>query len=339
MLENTKIWAKGPMNLYINRKPSKVYVTSENVQKAFNSLKNTLAKNGSIPLGIDHLQPEVIENNSILKKLDLLHVGDIYDVDYDKSTDSIFITSATLSNPLLQQLYNDGELSSVSIVATSSVNDCPQKVYDFVLHETNITRVDIVGQGACETCIIPNINNNLNEDTVYARLPINKESQTMAEDNKPSTGLTAEEIQDTIKTAFSEATKPFDERLKKIEEKVFKEDKPQEPNPNDDEGMVNAGNASEELQKIEEARKELAVTAVDVQIQAGKVLPSQKEAMVELATKDMVNFTKMMDEQPAIVDLAGRQSNPAGEDNDDSNTDLTAEEINMNEVTSYFNKE
>lgn len=340
MLENTRIWTHGPMNLYVNNKPAKVYVNKENVQEAFQSLKNTLAKDGSIPLGIDHLPTEVIENNAILKKLNLLHVGNIHDVGYDESTNSIFIKSAELTNPLLVDLYENGELDSVSIVANSRVDDCPQD-YDYVVHETNINRVDIVGKGACETCIIPKADNTSNFDSVYARLPIKKmESQNMAEENnqKQDTGLTAEEIQEVVKTAMAEALKPFDERLKKLEESA----KQTEPQTNDGEGEeeddIKAGSASEELEELEKQRKELAGHAVEVQIAAGKVLPSQKENMVKLAVNDIASFNEMMKEQPVIVDLQGRQSVNGGQEPGEPQP-LTEEEKAINDVNAYFKKE
>lgn len=333
-LEDTPIWTNGPMNLYVNGKPAKVYITSDNVKGAYKNIKDTLAKNGTVPLGIDHLPSEIIENNTILKKLDLLHVGDIHDVDFNDDLKQIVITSAEFTNPLLQKLYDEGELDSVSIVGTSSVDDCPQD-YDYVVHETNISRVDIVGKGACTSCIIPKTNPANNTSSVYARLPI-MENDNMAEgDPKETTGLTAEEINEVVKTAMAEALKPIEERLSKVEEQL-KEEPGEKPEDKPEDG-VEAGSASEELAKIEEMKLQAANSVVEAQIAVGKILPAQKEIYAKMAANDLEGFNTLMKEQPTIVDLQGRQSLPGKNEGKDG--ELSVEEQAIEDVNSYFKKE
>ena len=83
MLENTKIWTKGKLELFLNNEPQEVYVTPESVHDTYKDLQSTLTNDGSVPIGIDHLPEAVIKANPILEKLDLLNVGTITAVDYN----------------------------------------------------------------------------------------------------------------------------------------------------------------------------------------------------------------------------------------------------------------
>ncbi len=56
MLEKTNIWTKGPMNLWVNNEPARVYVPDTNVKSTYTTLQSRLSKQGSIPIGIDTLQ-------------------------------------------------------------------------------------------------------------------------------------------------------------------------------------------------------------------------------------------------------------------------------------------
>ena len=60
------------MELFLNNKPQKVYVTPESVYDTYKDLQSTLTNDGSVPIGIDHLPEAVIKANPILQKLDLL---------------------------------------------------------------------------------------------------------------------------------------------------------------------------------------------------------------------------------------------------------------------------
>ena len=147
MLENTPIWTHGKMHLWVNNKPAKVYVPRSNPEEAYQILQSRLSKEGHIPIGIDHLPDNIIEANPILAKLDLLNVGEITEIQY--TDDAIKIVEAELTNPLIKQLYDEGELDMVSIVANSTTSECPRGDYDYIVDTTDITRVDIVEKGAC----------------------------------------------------------------------------------------------------------------------------------------------------------------------------------------------
>ena len=321
MLEDTKIWTKGKMNLFVNHEPKEVYVTRENVLNAYKDLQSTLTNDGSVPIGIDHLPEAVIKANPILEKLDLLNVGTITAVDYNTTDDSIEIKEATLTNPLIKQLYLDGELDSVSIVAPATVKTCPQNDDVLIVEKTTINRVDIVGEGACPTCKIPKPSNV--ESFVYARKPINTNTEVndMAEDET----ITMENIQ----ALLDEALNPVTEKLTAIEERVAA----LEEKPADDEGKP----GEEKDDEIKAAKAEAAEALVDAQIMAGKVVPAQKEAMTKLALADTESFKALMKEAPIVVDLEARRS-LLGLDDEEDDEELSDDEKLIAEVNAAFSK-
>lgn len=321
MLEDTKIWTKGKMNLFVNHEPKEVYVTRENVLNAYKDLQSTLTNDGSVPIGIDHLPEAVIKASPVLEKLDLLNVGTITAVGFNATDDSIEIKEATLTNPLIKDLYLKGELDSVSIVAPATVKTCPQNDDVLIVEKTTIDRVDIVGEGACPTCKIPKPTNT--EDFVYARKPINTNTEVndMAEDET----ITMENIQ----ALLDEALNPVTEKLTAIEERVAA----LEEKPADDEGKP----GEEKDDEIKAAKAEAAEALVDAQIMAGKVVPAQKEAMTKLALADTESFKALMKDAPIIVDLEARRSLLTGDNGEgDEDETLTPEEENLNAVLDHF---
>lgn len=319
MLENTKIWTKGKLELFLNNEPQEVYVTPESVHDTYKDLQSTLTNDGSVPIGIDHLPEAVIKANPILEKLDLLNVGTITAVDYNTTDDSIEIKEATLTNPLIKQLYLDGELDSVSIVAPATVKTCPQNDDVLIVEKTTIDRVDIVGEGACPTCKIPKPSNV--ESFVYARKPIN--TNTEVNDMAEEETITMENIQ----AMLEEALNPVTEKLTAIEERVAA----LEEEPADE------GKPGEEDDEIKAAKAEAAEALVDAQIMAGKVVPAQKEAMTKLALADTESFKALMKEAPIIVDLEARRS-LLGLDDEEGDEELSDDEKLIAEVNAAFSK-
>lgn len=316
MLKGTDFWTNGPMNLWVNNKPAKVYVPKANVKEAYDNVQSRLSKEGHIPIGIDHLPDNIIEANPILGKLDLLNVGEITEIEY--ANDTISIVEAELTNPLIRDLYEAGELDMVSIVATSNVSECPND-YDYLVNSTDITRVDIVEKGACPTCNIPKPHDD--DTVVYARYSI-KEEETMADE------ITAE----TIKQMFDEALKPINDRLDK-QDKVIEElkasietgEKPPEEN--------------DELKARQaELNKKSAEIIVDMAIMAGKVTPAERDSNVELCASNPEAYQDALKNKQVIVSLEERISLLAGESGDEGReeTPLSPEEENLEAVLNHF---
>ena len=315
------------MNLYINNKPVHVYVPKSNVKQTYETLQSRLSKEGSIPIGIDHLQDKTLKSNQILQKLDLLNVGEITEIQY--TDDTIQIVEAQLTNPLIKKLYDDGELDMVSIVAKSTTSECP-KDYDYIINTTDITRVDIVEKGACPTCNIPKPTDS-DDAVVYARYSIQKEEeeeQMMAEE------ITMEAIEKLFDKKFEEKLEPINERLTALEEEnEGNTSRKPETNKGNNEETEEVKAMKAEIDKLQ---KETATAKVDSLIAAGKILPAQKEASVELCAKDAAQFEELYKDAPVLVDLNTRKSLLAGASDDDDDDDPTPEDENLNNVLSHF---
>lgn len=306
------------MHLWINNKPAKVYVPPENPKQTYKELQSRLSKQGSIPIGIDHLADNIIKANPILAKLNLLDVGEITKIQY--TDDTIQIVEAELTNPLIKDLYENGELEMVSIVAKSTVSECPRGDYDYIVQTTDITRVDIVEKGACAACNIPKPQND-DDTVVYARYSIYEmEEHPMSDDN-----LTKEDI----KTIFDEC---IEAKLAPMQEQINNIIEEQETDPEEDNDQVKEMEA-----KIAELKKESATAKVDNLIAQGKIFPAKKETMVDLCASNPETFDELMKDAPVIIDLETRTSLLAGNsDDDDDETELTPEEENLQNVMAHF---
>ena len=330
MLKGTNIWTNGPMNLWVNNKPAKVYVPKTNVKLTYDTLQSRLSTEGSIPIGIDHLPDDIIKANPILAKLNLLNVGEITDIEY--ANDTITIVEAELTNPQIKALYEAGELDMVSIVANSTTSECP-KDYDYIVNSTDITRVDIVEKGACPTCNIPKPQSS-DDTVVYARYSIQEE-----EENDMADELTAEAIQEIVNTALNPINEKLDKqdkRIAAIEEKVNGENAP------------NKGEVDEKVEaKLAELKLETAKAQVKMGIMAGKILPAQEESMVKMCAADSEAFSKMMEDAPIIVSLDERKSLLAGDagnegdegDEGGDDGEPTPEQKNVDSVLARFGGE
>lgn len=320
MLENTPIWTSGNMHLWVNNKPAYVYVPESNPKKAYQLLQSRLSKQGSIPIGIDHLSDNIIKANPILAKLNLLNVGEITKISY--ANDTIKIEEAEFTNPQIRELYENGELDMVSIVANSTTSECPQGDYDYIVNTTDITRVDIVEKGACKTCNIPKPQTS-DSTVVYARYTINDmEEQKM--------DLTKEDIKAIFDESIDEKIAPMQEQINSL----IKASEPTEPTepaePTADDEKVKEMEA-----KIAELQKETATAKVDSLIAEGKILPAQKDSAVAICASDAEMFEALYKDAPIVVDLE-RHGIHASASDDDDDEELTPEEENLQGVLAHF---
>lgn len=321
MLENTPFWTSGTMKLWVNNQPAKVYVPPENPKQTYKKLQSKLSKEGSIPIGIDHLPDNLMKANPILAKLNLLDVGEITKIQY--TDDTIKIVEAKLTNPLIRELYENGELDMVSIVAKSTTSECPRGDYDYIIDTTDITRVDIVEKGACHECTIP-LPTDSSDTVVYARYAITEE-----EANNMANGLTKEEIKTIFDECIDEKLKPVNEQIDAI---IKASEPPAEPNPAE-------GKDDDEIKKMEaeiaELKAKTATAKVENLIASGKILPADKETHVELCAREPEIFDKLMENAPVLIDLNTKKSLFA-RDADDDDEELTPEEENLQSVMAHF---
>lgn len=330
MLENTNFWESGRLDLFLNNKPTHAYIPPRDVQKVFNLAESKIANDGKIPIGIDHLPEDIINNNPILKKLNLLDVGYISAVEYDPTLNKTRIKEATLTNPLIKKLYDDGELEAVSIVSQVHASDCPQQEGLKVIDTERLDRVDIVAVGACESCNIPKPTGS---NMVYARKPL-KEEETMADEN-----ITIEQIEELLDKKLDEKLEeklePLKERIESIED-LIEEDEADEGTPEDETDEVAAMRAELEALKKENAEKVALAAAsakVDLAIRQGKIKPCDKETMTAFAMNSSEAFDNYIKDADVIVPLGARQSfNSGEEEGEPEEKDIVAE------VNAAFNK-
>lgn len=322
MLENTPFWTSGTMHLWVNNKPAKVYVPPENPKQTYETLQSRLSTEGRIPIGIDHLPDNIIQANPILAKLNLLDVGEITRIKY--TDDAIKIVEAELTNPLIRDLYEAGELDMVSIVANSTTSECPRGDHDYIVDTTDITRVDIVEKGACKSCNIPKPTDS-SDTVVYARYSITEEN----EENHMSNELTKEDIKGIFDECIDAKLAPMQEQINTI---IEASEPPAEPTTPADDDTVKKMEA-----EIAELKAKTATAKVDNLIASGKILPADKETHVELCAREPELFDKLMANAPVLIDLNTKKSlfaREPGDDDDDG--EPTPEEENLNSVLAHF---
>lgn len=323
MLENTPFWSSGTMNLWVDNKPAKVYVPPENPKQTYELLQSKLSTEGRIPIGIDHLPDNIIKANPILAKLNLLDVGEITRIKY--TDDTIRIVEAELTNPLIRDLYEAGELDMVSIVANSTTSECPRGDHDYIVDTTDITRVDIVEKGACKKCNIPQPTDS-SDTVVYARYSIKNEM----EENRMSEQLTAEDIKGIFDECIDAKLAPMQEQINTIIEASEPPAPGEEPASGDDE-QVKKMEA-----EIAELKAKTATAKVENFIASGQVLPADKETHVELCASQPELYDKLMENAPVLIDLKTRKSLYARDGDDDDDDEPTPEEQNLNNIVAHF---
>jgi len=307
------------MKLWVNNKPAKVYVPPENPKQTYKKLQSKLSKEGSIPIGIDHLPDNLMKANPILAKLNLLDVGEITKIQY--TDDTIKIVEAKLTNPLIRELYENGELDMVSIVANSTTSECPRGDYDYIIDTTDITRVDIVEKGACHECTIP-LPTDSSDTVVYARYAITEEEAN----NMANDGLTKEDIKIIFDECIDEKLAPMQEQIDTI---IKASAPPAEPAAGEDDDEIKKMEA-----EIAELKAKTATAKVENLIASGKILPADKETYVELCAREPEIFDKLMEKAPVLIDLNTKKSLFARDADDDE--ELTPEEENLQNVMAHF---
>lgn len=214
----------------------------------------------------------------------------------------------------------------VSIVAKSTVSECPRGDYDYIVQTTDITRVDIVEKGACPTCNIPKPQND-DDTVVYARYSIQKQMEEQRMSNEDN--LTKEDIKQIFDECIEAKLAPMQEQINGIIE-----DNGTEPGNNGTEPEDNE-QVKEMEAKIAELKKESATAKVDNLIAQGKILPAKKETMVTLCASNPETFEELMKDAPVLIDLETRESLLAG-NSDDDDGELTPEEENLQNVMAHF---
>lgn len=289
-MENTKVngvvWDSGTHHLYVDNKPASMHVPPESIIDTYNQMKMEIKQNESIPIGIDHLNKDTFKDNDILKKLDLLHVGDIHDIEMIDG--AIVLKEAAITNPTVADLYHSGELPAFSPVGSGKVSTCPKEGIDYKLDSMVIDRVDFVQNGGCETCIVhnPPLKMDISGKTGYIKILQQKnedekdevinmtekvEKNIKAEDTSTDNSNTDNTEVDTKLAAFEEKIQKFEEQLTKLID-------------------TTSGNAVEAEDSAAAPEGDVqpdfdVEAAVQKMIDDGLISEEQKDTFVEIATK------------------------------------------------------
>jgi hypothetical protein len=345
-------WSPGIHSLFINGKPSRLLVPKETIQPTFELLRDKLSES-RVPLGIDHLDEQILNENKILAKMNPLDVGEVKQVATDGR--DIYITDSLLTNPSVQELHDKGELPSFSIVGPVNVHECERDDIDYVLDSfKDIERIDFVEQGGCQTCktgieptelilaskLSMEVDNLTNENKVVEKL------KKQLKDNPDQLDFTPDEIKELKQLGES------DETVKGLldESKLITEETPDSGSDELDEGVKSyidekfekietllTGKAEDakveaRLAKLEQKGEEQVLKAkkavingkIDNKIKEGTVKPVQRELLLQAGLsmkeedfdKHLATFTeKVVDlDQHAHLEASAPEGAPSMED-------------------------
>ncbi len=374
------IWSTGIHNMWLynpktgKMEPSKVYVSPESLKKDYEILKENLP----IPLGIDHLDLDsnVLKKNKILQKMNLLNVGLLRDVKLEDN--KIKITDAEITNPIIKELHQNGELNDFSKVSKMNVKPCPTGMADQVEKYSVINRVDFVGNGACEKCKVDmplaasssayNAKAIIKGDESMAAdpnagNPADPGADPNAQDPKNNEPATLDDVVAAIGTLGTKIDKVQSgitalEGKAGIKEPVDPNADPNAQNPpaaasegGEGEGEKDPeGGASKPDPEVVKLRKEMdelkgnaakaeAEGIVSGFLEEGKIKPAETEKHVAMAMKAPEEYQEVMKEAPKIIDMERHsQGGTSAASNSTKLVDEDGEEIDLEKISKEQDK-
>lgn len=294
-----RIWSAGIHHVFVNDKPARVYVPEETIMDTFKSVRGLIEDQGRMPIGIDHLSDSVIEENDILKKMNLLDVGSVTKVGTDGR--SIYILDSELTNDSIKSLNAQGEIPAYSIVGAMDARPCPSGKADYIVKSIDVERVDFVEEGGCQVCKV-----GAQPDELILTSKSSKEELNMVEANDaPVDKAVEEEVSKDAPVEEAVEEKP------EVKEEEVEEEEPEVEVEVEEEPDVVA-ELKKELAELKDEIKNLggkkpkveakdAEKAVSDLIKAGKALPKMKAGLVATYEADPEAFEKLAASMPKMV--------------------------------------
>lgn len=301
-------WSPGIHSLFINKKPARLLVPEETILPTYKLLETKLSE-GRLPLGIDHLNEKVLEENKILAKMNPLDVGEVKKIATDGQ--DIYITDSELTNPQVKELQAEGELPAFSMVGPIQAHECERQDVDFVLdYFKDITRFDFVEQGGCQTCktgVEPT------ELILASKLSMEVDKLT-DQDNNDGSNPTDQNPGEGTGTgqrqggeAEGEPKYITEEQLdQKLDEKFGKLEELIKAKPEDSKVEARFADLEKDNKELKlEAKRAKVAPIVDTAINEGRILPVDQDMFMEagLAAEDLEKWKKSVTERPVLVDL------------------------------------
>ena len=303
------IWKTGIHKVSLDGKPVQLSAPQYSLIQNYNLMKRKIEENGHIPIGIDHISPEVIQGNPVLRKLLEAHEIDPYDVGkiLDVSTDGeqIRIENAEFTNDSVKELFLNGELTAWSVVENARTLPCPTGKADLVAdYFSDIERVDLVGRGGCETCLVegggvPDGYNRINAsfmevDKLTEEEKKNEQNENNEDENKMETTSTGAENQENESSEESGQENKEDEKdpLGLLQDQLATLTDTVGTLATTVKGIVDGTITAklpkeyeQKFQEIDEMKLEASKSKVgamiDAKIQAGYITPAMKEGILE----------------------------------------------------------
>ena len=297
-----RIWSSGMHHVYVNDQPARVYVPEETIMQTFGSIRNLIEDQGRMPIGIDHLSDSVLEENDILRKLNLLDVGDVTKVGTDGS--SIYILDSELKNQQIRELNAVNGLPAYSIVGTMDAKPCPHNEADYVVNSIDVERVDFVQEGGCSVCKVGAQPGEL----ILTSKKVKEGEDIMVDEAK------VQEPVDDVKVDEPVLEEKAEEEEVKVEDEPVVEEVKEEEVVEVEEEVDEVAGLKDEIAELRKELKELGgkkpkLTASDAEaavkelIKAGKALPKMKEGLIATYNADPEAFATLAASMPKMVTM------------------------------------
>jgi hypothetical protein len=314
-----KVWGAGLHHVFVNDEPALVWVEEDTIMDAFKQMKQKISDKGYIDIGIDHLSDDILKNNEILAKMNLLDVGKITDIVTDGR--GIFINDSHITNDSIRYLNEIGELPAYSIVGVMDAKPCPTGKADYVLKSIDVERVDLVNEGGCTSCKVgaqPDI-------VLTAKLSTkNEEKDIMVDANEAPKEESVEEVTKEEEVPDNEAA-PVEEAEEVVTVESEKEEDAQKeedivevaPEEEQDEQESETEKLRQEIASLKDEIKQLGgkkpslvsddTKSIDAEkkvselIKAGKALPKMKDSLVAIASNNPDEFDRLAASMPKMV--------------------------------------
>jgi hypothetical protein len=325
-----RFWSKGIHHVYVDDKPARVYVPGDTLMDTFRSAQRKMKDEGKLKLGIDHLGDEILRDNQILDKMNLLDVGVVERIGMDG--DSLYILESSVTDPKIKELHGEGELPAYSVVGSMTAKPCPTDKADYVLDTLNVERIDFVEEGGCQSCTV-----GATPDTLILTSKKFEEESIMSDDNAKPDTMEEKDSKEVVVVKDEEATKDeVKDEVNLVEGKSDDEAEPAMDSPDKpvvDDAPVAEDNVDEPVESsVEEGLMDMVKTLRDEMkglkqelgskkpviketetfspeqevknlILEGKATPKMKKGLILLARTDQKEFLEMKAGMPIIVDM------------------------------------
>jgi len=333
-----KVWGSGIHHVYVNDKPARVFVPEQTVIETFNNMKAKIASEGSIGLGIDHLGDDVLADNDILRKLNLLDVGAVSSIVTDGT--GIYIKESNITNDAIRNLHEQGELPAYSIVGGMDAKPCPTGKADYVVEHIDVERIDIVGEGGCESCKV----GVQPSDIILTAKLSNKGDEEMeiianeapVEEVPEAEEVVEEPVEEVVEEEKVEEA-PKDGVQIEEEVEVEEEEEVVEEEPSEMDGLLKEiADLKAEIKDLGGKKPKVeakdAEAAVNDLIKAGKALPKMKAGLIATYNADPEAFATLAASMPKMVQMEAKAKLAKRDKKKEAEAEAAAEQELINKI-------